>query len=247
MAPRRLLVSIHDVAPRFEGQVDRLADHLTRAGSPRFAMLVVPRHWASPPLLRGSPFATRVRSWSDAGVNLFVHGWTHRDEHPHGGRWDIWKARHLTAGEGEFLGLGGSEARERMRRGRELLEDITGRAPAGFIAPAWLYGSGALSALRDEGFALTEDHRRVWRPRDGAVLARGPVVTWASRTIARTRSSLAFAAFARRVLPWQKTIRVAVHPGDTLKPELMASIERTIGTFVRTHRPGHYHELVSGS
>ncbi len=243
MALKPLLTSIHDVAPVFEGDVDRLADHLTRAGVDRFAMLVVPQHWASAPLRPGSPFATRLRGWSDSGVDLFVHGWTHRDDQPHSGRWAAWKARHMTAGEGEFLGLDRVEARERMRRGRTLIEDIAGRAAAGFIAPAWLYGPGAMAALRDEGFALSEDHCHVWRPSDGAVLARGPVVSWASRSHARTRSSLAFAALARRLLPLQDVIRVAVHPGDTSKPELMASIGRTTTTFVNTHRPARYGEL----
>ena len=243
MAPRLLLASIHDVAPAFESQIDRLVDRLATSGADRLAMLVVPRHWDSAPLLAGSPFARRLREWADGGTSLFVHGWTHRDEQTHTGSWAAWKARHMTAGEGEFLGLGVADARERMRDGRALIEDITGRSPAGFIAPAWLYGPGALAALREEGFALSEDHRRVWRPRDGVTLARCPVVTWASRTPARTRSSLAFAALARRALPRQAVVRVAVHPGDTSKPELMASIAATVTSFVRTHRPAHYHEL----
>ncbi len=88
----------------------------------------------------------------------------------------------MTAGEGEFAalpprrGAGPDDPRPRRRRGRD------GRAAAGFIAPAWLYSDGARAALADAGFALAEDHFRVWRPADGAVLARGPVVTWASRS-----------------------------------------------------------------
>ena len=40
---RRLLVSIHDVSPRFERQVDALAERLAaHLGGPRFAMLVIP-------------------------------------------------------------------------------------------------------------------------------------------------------------------------------------------------------------
>ena len=38
-----LLASIHDVSPRFESEIDRLADRFeTLLGAPRFAMLVVP-------------------------------------------------------------------------------------------------------------------------------------------------------------------------------------------------------------
>ena len=60
----------------------------------------------------------------------------------------------MTAGEGEFLGLDHAEALSRMRRGKALIEDATGRASAGFIAPAWLYSDDARRALADAGFAL---------------------------------------------------------------------------------------------
>ena len=69
-----------------------------------------------------------------------------------------------------------------MRRGKALVEDITGRAATGFIAPAWLYSEGARAALADAGFALAEDHARVWRRRAAASSHAGPVITWASRT-----------------------------------------------------------------
>ena len=120
---------------------------------------------------------------------------------------------------------------------------MIGRAAAGFIAPAWLYGDGARAALREAGFALAEDHLRVWRPSDGAVLARGPVITWASRSTARTASSLAVAAVGRRVMPLLPTVRVAVHPGDISKRSIVASIEATVRRLRRTHRPGRYAEL----
>ena len=128
MAPRLLLASVHDVAPAFETQVDCLVDRLAKSGADRLAMLVVPRHWDSAPIVAGSSFATRLRGWADGGISLFVHGWSHRDEQTHAGRWAAWKARHMTAGEGEFLGLSLAEARERMRNGRALIEDMTGRA-----------------------------------------------------------------------------------------------------------------------
>ena len=48
---RRLLVSIHDVAPCFEEQVDTLVRRVeAHVGRARFAMLVVPDHWARAPL-----------------------------------------------------------------------------------------------------------------------------------------------------------------------------------------------------
>jgi len=239
-----LLASIHDVGPRFESEVDRLADLLTGTlGSARFAMLVVPDHWGESRLSAGTPFAGRLRRWAESGIEMFVHGWFHRDTAQHTGL-SAFKARHMTASEGEFLGLSAAEAARRMEDGRALIEDITGRSPSGFIAPAWLYGVGALEALRASSFALAEDHMKVWVPQTGAVIARGPVITWASRSAARTASSLAFAAIARQVLHPLATVRVAVHPGDVTKPAIINSIDATMRCFAKRRTVGSYRQLL---
>ena len=241
---RLLLASIHDVGPRFEAEVDALAERLDRLlGGPKFAMLVVPDHWDAAPLSAAPVFARRLRAWSDAGVEIFLHGWRHRDDSVHGGAAAGFKARHLTAGEGEFLGLEHDEALARMRHGRAVVEDAIGRPVAGFIAPAWLYGPGAMSAAAEAGFALAEDHLRVWEPGTGRIRARGPVVTWASRSRARIASSLAAAAVLRRALLATRVVRVAVHPGDTGVPALLRSIDATISGLGKARVAAHYADL----
>lgn len=245
MKRRLLLASIHDVSPRFEAEVDQLAELMDRIlGEARFAMLVVPDHWGEAPLRQDPAFQRRLRAWADAGVEMFVHGWFHKDLADHRGA-AAFKARHMTAGEGEFLGLAREEAAQRMADGRALIEDAIGRAVAGFIAPAWLYGPGAHAALAASGFALAEDHLRVWEPASGRVLARGPVITWASRTQARQASSMLVAGLARHVLGLQPVVRLAVHPGDTSVPRLLASIQATCSALVQRRRAGRYGELLS--
>ena len=246
--PRRvLLASIHDVGPRFESAIDALVARLeARLGTGRFAMLVVPDHWGEAPLAAAPHFQAKLRHWADQGVEMFLHGWCHRDDSAHRSGADRWRARHMTAGEGEFLGLDRAEAAGRMRAGRMLVEDAIGRPVAGFVAPAWLYGPGARAALADEGFALAEDHFRVWRPSDGAVLARGPVITWASRSPARIASSRAFAALARIALRPMPVMRLAVHPGDVRVHALLASIDRTLAAF-KDRAAGRYGDLAAAT
>jgi len=242
---RRLLASIHDVSPRFEREVDQLAERLNRhLGGPNFAMLVVPDHWNGAPIAPNTPFARRLRDWADSGIEMFVHGWSHLDDSEHRGA-DALRAKHMTAGEGEFLGLSRAEALARMQRGKALVEDIIGRPAAGFIAPAWLYSEGARAALGEAGFALAEDHMRVWRPGDGAPLTKGPVITWASRSRPRQLSSLAAAGVLRIVLQPAKIVRVAVHPGDTTVPQLLDSIDRTFRALTRRHAPARYASLLT--
>lgn len=239
-----LLASIHDVGPGSEREVIELAELFERQlGQLELAMLVVPDHWGENPLRAGTAFATRLRGWAEQGVEMFVHGWFHKDLSSHRGMASF-KARHMTAGEGEFLGLAREEAARRMREGRSLIEDITGVAATGFIAPAWLYGEGALQALRDCDFAMAEDHMGVWQPATGETLAHGPVVTWASRSAMRTASSLAFASLARQVLHPLEVVRVAAHPGDTTKQSILTSIEATLARFARHRRVGRYADLL---
>jgi predicted deacetylase len=240
--PQRLLASIHDVSPRFEREVsalhDRLAGHL---GGQRLAMLVVPDHWGEAPLSAAPAFRARLRAWAEAGIEMFVHGWYHRDDSQR----RSFKARHMTAGEGEFSALDRDTALDRMMRGRAIVEDATGMPAAGFIAPAWLYSRDSRTALGDADFALAEDHMSVWRPSDGMKLARGPVITWASRSPARIASSTLFAQVAPTLLRPLPIVRVAVHPGDTTVPALLRSIDRTFASLLGTGRvPARYRDLL---
>jgi uncharacterized protein len=242
-SPRLLLASIHDVSPRFAGEVDRLVHLLQPHVGNRVAMLVVPNHWGDAPLIAGSGFASKLRAWADAGVEMFLHGYFHHDEARHAGRWNRFRASYMTAGEGEFLGLSKREALARISGGKALVEDVIGRPLAGFVAPAWLYGPGAAEALADCAIPIAEDHWRIWSPATGAELARGPVITWASRTRMRLASSLAAAAVLRR-LP-ASVLRVGVHPPDCGEPALMRSIEITVRTLDSRRRIASYSELLS--
>ena len=244
-APRRLLLSIHDVSPRFEGEVDRLRDFLGRhAPAGKIALLVVPNHWGTAPILPGSPFAARLRLWAGLGAEIFLHGWSHHDDSTHQSGAARLKARHMTAGEGEFLGLPRDEALSRIFHGRALIENITGTPIAGFIAPAWLYGAGAREALTESGVTLAEDHWTVWNPATGHALSKGPVLTWASRSPIRIRSSLLAARILPPILRRSRTARIGVHPGDTTVPALMRSIDRAVSDLARTHRPARYADLL---
>jgi hypothetical protein len=239
-----LLASIHDVAPRFETEIDRLLDLFGPYVGQRLAMLVVPNHWSQSPIVPGSSFATRVRAWADSGIEIFLHGYFHKDDSQHRGV-DQFRAKHMTASEGEFLGLSRDEAMQRIANGRSLLEDIIGKPVTGFVAPAWLYGAGAREALSDSGILLAEDHWRVWSPKTGRTLARGPVITWASRTPFRLRSSL-IAAAALRHAPID-VLRVGVHPPDCRSPQLMRSIAKTLSSASANRAPSAYSDLLEAA
>jgi predicted deacetylase len=244
--PQRLiLASIHDVSPRFESEVDSLIDALQPHIGGTLALLVVPNHWGESPIVPGTPFATRLRNLAASGSEIFLHGYFHRDHAAHERIIDKLRAGWMTAGEGEFLALSCSDAVNRIERGRALLEDVTGRSIAGFIAPAWLYSKGAIQGLRDCAIPIAEDHLRVWSPSSGVVLSRSPVITWASRSPARLRSSLLTAAVLRQAPV--SVLRIGVHPPDCRSPQLLRSIEKTFRIATRSRRPARYSELLPES
>ncbi len=238
---RLLLTSIHDVSPRFESEVDELLDLLAPYVGERLAMLVVPNHWGEAPIVPGSPFAGRLRGWANAGIEIFLHGYFHRDRSGHQAAADRLRATFMTAGEGEFLGLSRTDAEARIIKGRTLLEDVIGRHIDGFVAPAWLYGDGARTALAECRIPIAESHLRVWSPASGVQLARGPVITWASRTRARLLSSLVAARMLRHA-PMQ-VLRIGVHPPDCRHPALIRSITATFDTAKRSRRVARYSDL----
>ncbi len=241
-AGRILLASIHDVSPRFESEIDALTELLTPHAGHRTAMLVVPNHWGTAPIVPGSTFATRLRTWADEGREIFLHGFYHRDESTHRRPTHQLRARFMTAGEGEFLGLPLHEASTRLSRGLGLIEDVIGRPVTGFVAPAWLYGVGAMRALAEAGIQISEDHLRVWSPVTGETLARGPVITWASRSLLRRGSSLAAAAALRHAR--FEVLRIGVHPPDVRHSNLVRSIEKTFKVAASSRPAAAYSSLL---
>ena len=240
---KQLLLSIHDVTPAHGERIARVEAELAAltGGSATYAMLVVPDFHGRAPIAGDRAFQAWLRGRRAAGVEMLLHGWSHRDDAPTG-----WRARHMTAGEGEFAGLDEAEARRRLRDGRALIEDIVGAPVGGFVAPAWLYGPGALAAVAAEGFAVAEDHMRVWSPATGRTLARGPVVSYASRSRGRMASSLAWSRVATTVLAGLRTVRVALHPHDVDKAPLVAELRRAIAAFLEQRRLGSYQGLAAG-
>ena len=100
-----------------------------------------------------------------------------------------------------------------------------------------------MEALGDCSIPSAEDHLRVWSPASGRQLARGPVITWASRTRPRLVSSLIAAAALRRAP--LKVLRVGVHPPDIRHPALVRSIEATLRSAAKNRRAAAYGHLLA--
>ncbi len=243
---KKLLFSVHDVSPRHFDRLRRIDKFLDDVGlANRYAMLVVPDFWKKWPIEGFPEFQSWLRTKADAGVEIILHGFNHLDDTRHASLGDRFKASFLTAREGEFLGLSREEATSRLIHGRRVLEAATGREITSFIAPAWLYGEAAKTALHDLGFTIAEDHWRVWSPMTNHVLLRSPVISYASRSKARVASSIAWSRIATTALKPLDTVRVALHPHDLDVDSLVVELTRVMSEFLGCREPIRYRDLAA--
>jgi predicted deacetylase len=245
---RKVVISIHDVTPRHFDRVRQIVALLDELGlASRFSMLVVPDFWNDWPLAEHPDFCSWLKQQSESGVEMILHGFTHLDETDHTNLDSGWKAKHLTAGEGEFSGLGFEEAMQKLQDGETVLEKTCHIQAQGFCAPAWLYSEGALLALKTKGYAFAEDHMKVWSPLSGAETAKGPVVSYASRSRSRILSSLLWSRIADWLLKPLPITRIAIHPHDFDIPVLEREITRMLRSQLKARTPVYYRDLVSPS
>lgn len=239
------LYSLHDVTPAHGDTVLRALDHLRDLGAERLTLLVVPNFHGQAPLQRAPAFVRALRERLRPGDEIALHGFLHRaDRRPAAGL-AAWKARHLTANEGEFAALTHAEALERIVDGLEVLQDCLEQPVHGFVAPAWLDNPDVRRAVADAGLRWCEDH--VWL-RDVRALHRqlAPAVSLASRTPLRAAASLAQAYAAVPLLDAAPLVRLAVHPLDYRLPRLVGAIEHVAGHWTQQRRAVTPLEVVTG-
>lgn len=218
-------VSIHDVSPAWEREVDVALDMCGEAGI-RPALLVVPDFHGRAPLADAPTYQAKLRALEAEGHEIYLHGYFHRarpwEEHAargasRGGAGMLARVRHayaqrvVSGGEAEFSDVSRAEAEERLDRGERVLRDA-GLTIRGFVAPAWSMPSWVMPLLAQRRYGFTEDHTRVYDPARGT--SRPSVVlNFASRSPGRLLSTVAYcraARPARHFLP----ARIAIHPAD---------------------------------
>ena len=222
-------VSIHDVSPAFEREIDVALDIAHEHGV-KPALLVVPDYHGRAKLEDHPAYCEKLRALEADGHEIYLHGYYHRAS---GG--GLFAQRVVSAGEAEFSDVSPDEARRRLDDGERMLRDA-GLTIRGFVAPAWSMPRWVLGLLGERGYAFTEDHIRIYDP--AAKRARSSVVlNFASRTPGRLFSSVAWCRIARparRLLP----ARIAMHPADMrftlLRSETESLLRWAAGDFVRS-------------
>jgi uncharacterized protein len=226
-----LLVSIHDVAPRWLAEVTALREALGRWGVDRATLLAVPHFHQQQPLGEHAPTVAWLRQRIASGDEVALHGYYHLQAGTPTGAIDRIRAAMWTAGEGECLRPSRAMP-ELLERGRDHLIRALGVVPAGFVAPAWLEPRGFAALLARHGFRWHETSLYVEDLRAQRRLLT-PVIGYATRTPLREQLSITWGralTAAARVIGHGPTrvARVAVHPADLRSRRVMAELERVV-------------------
>ncbi len=217
-------VSIHDVSPVWEREVETALAYCAAIGS-KPALLVVPdMHHRG--LLREHPaYCERLRALAADGHEVYLHGYHHAaaPAKRHTGVTEALRYRFaqrvMSAGEAEFAELDAVEGEALLARGLADLKTL-GVTVQGFVPPAWARRGWLLPALAREGVAYTEDQLWVYQPVTGA-RRFCPAINYASRTLGRRWSSVAYARLARMYTHAGLSVRLALHPADLRHPLLV--------------------------
>jgi predicted deacetylase len=220
-----LLVSIHDVTPAFDVEVQRLWALCRRNGITP-ALLVVPNWHGQWPLQSTPGFVEWLRARAADGAEVVLHGERHDEVGLTRSQSDEWRALGRTSREGEFLTLDTHGARERIDRGLAMLHGA-GLLPTGFIPPAWLCREDTHLVVRETGLDFSEDAEGI-RLHKRHLKLTAPALRWSARTTLRAQLSSLVASMRWRLHRNERVLRIALHPQDLQHRVVEQSIEREL-------------------
>jgi predicted deacetylase len=231
--PPVLCVSIHDVAPATWRQCEHLLQAIRVVANIPVTLLVVPAYHrqaasVSPRYERG------LEQCLDQGSELALHGYTHRDDMPLPTTWRAYFLRRVyTLGEGEFSALDVAEATRRLELGLAWFAQRHWPVE-GFVAPAWLLGDDAWSALRQFDFRYTTTHACFyWLPQ--RVRLFSPSLVYAARNGPGRMLSRRMNSMLACVRRDAALLRLSLHPCDADHPQLVAHFQCLLEKLLCTH------------
>ena len=156
MTQKKLVVSVHDVTPKYQGELTEIVSELSRRGIDKRNLLVVPNWEGQNDLRDHDSFVAWVHELQGSGDEVLQHGYTHRAAKRKGHykspvEWFMGEI--FSKGTAEIQNLSYDEARQRIEIGQEILTEVGLNDISGFVSPAWLVNPEAERAMKDQGFS----------------------------------------------------------------------------------------------
>ena len=228
-----LVVSLHDVSPLTRDVFTAMLKELAEAGVTKTSLLVIPNHHGRGHMLDDAGFCRWLEGLAKAGHEVVIHGYYHqRSQRMDETLRQRWITGVYTVGEGEFYDLSYDEAASLLARAKEDFARLDVPAPRGFIAPAWLLGSAATSAVERACFAyttyLTGIYSIAWKAADSQYnFVHSQSLVYSCRNAWRRACSLLWNARLRRRLRTSPLLRLGLHPPDFRHASIWRQIWRS--------------------
>jgi len=132
---KKILLSLHDVTPVFEREIDLICHRLDSLGAIHRSLLVVPDFQRNTPVGKYPRWCGTLVSMRETGTDLSLHGMHHE--------------------YAECGFLSESAAITCLGRAKAQFEEAFGFSPFGFVAPQWFQSPGCKKALIRLGFAYS--------------------------------------------------------------------------------------------
>ncbi|MEO7114255.1 MAG: polysaccharide deacetylase family protein [Caldimonas sp.] len=228
-----ICIVLHDAAPSTRSACLRtLAAVRQVAGDVPLTLLAVPRYHDEPSM---PEFEAWLGERSSRGDELALHGLTHLDAGNAENWRDSIRRSHYTRGEGEFWALPRGEALRRIDLGIEWFAK-NGWPLSGFVAPAWLIGPGAWSAIVERPFDYTATLRELIHLPGRQATTSQSIVYSTSRGWRRSLSVAwnTAVAISERNNP---VLRLELHPRDADFTGVRSSWQRILERALKTRKP----------
>ncbi|MCX7047991.1 MAG: DUF2334 domain-containing protein [Candidatus Sumerlaeota bacterium] len=207
------VVSVHDVAPLYAGEIATILQSLNSLVGPRVSLAAVPRFHGQSWSAEDRELIQCIKGNSE---EILQHGYTHERDQGCG----VISA--LTRHSDEFAALSGQEALQRMRTGQAILQSAFGAPIAGFIAPSWRLSAGSRHAIWEAGYLFCANYGSIQRADGGGI----PLATlsWDWGRISALGIAGEFAGRLRQKINRRAIPCVVIHPLDVRRGFLKRAI-----------------------
>lgn len=254
---KKLIVSVHDVTPKFSGELTEMVAELDRIGINKRSVLVVPNWKGEYDLRQDDNFVSWLHGLKASGDEMVLHGYNHKSEKRKGYYKNLFQwfmGEVFAQGTGEFQNVTYEEARQKLRNGKKVFSDVELDDVVGFVAPAWLTNKNVEKALKDEGLQY---HIFTTFMNYVGELSKIPIKNLQTGETIKSREvafdgSRALIDYGTRGLAWLLTrnkeapiTRIAIHPQDIHNARPFDYALRLIKEAKETRELATYREIVS--
>lgn len=156
-----LVVSIHDAAPPYLGQLKEITAWLDQYSIRPRCIKVVPNFLDRWNILEHRDFLDWLLEEKEKGHEIIQHGYTHLSAEKQRELINYLRDRFITNNESEFLHRDYEKAKMALEEGRKILNGA-GVICYGFTSPTWFQSQEAVQAIEDFGFRYFTTHSAIF-------------------------------------------------------------------------------------